>query len=94
MLTALTINNVVLIDRLAIEFGKGFCALTGETGAGKSILLDSLGLALGGRSEAGLVRKETEQATVTAEFQIEKKHPVFALLAGQGLEAGLKVLPR
>jgi DNA repair protein RecN (Recombination protein N) len=65
MLRTLHIKNVVLIDQLTVEFSQGFCALTGETGAGKSILLDSLGLALGGRSESGLVRKGADQAQVT-----------------------------
>ena len=56
MLIGLSIRNVVLIERLEIGFDRGLCALTGETGAGKSILLDALGLALGARSDAGLVR--------------------------------------
>lgn len=88
MLVSLSINNVVLIDRLGIEFHSGFNALTGETGAGKSILLDALGLALGARSEAGLVRKGADAAQVIAEFLPAKKHPAFALLkeAGIGIE--------
>lgn len=56
MLSALAINNIVLIDRLHLDFGRGLSVLTGETGAGKSILLDAFGLALGSRGEAGLVR--------------------------------------
>ena len=56
MLTSLTVRDVVLIDRLALDFPAGLCVLTGETGAGKSILLDALGLALGVRAEARLVR--------------------------------------
>ncbi|GJL86098.1 MAG: DNA repair protein RecN [Micavibrio sp.] len=80
MLTSLSIKNVVLIDQLTIEFEEGFCALTGETGAGKSILLDSLGLSLGARSESSLVRKGTEQAQVTATFEIEESHPSLSLL--------------
>src|SRR5207237_1155896 len=86
MLAALTISNVVLIEKLNVEFQAGFCALTGETGAGKSILLDALGLALGVRAEAGLVRKGAEQASVSAEFHVAKKHPVLDLLQEQGLE--------
>lgn len=87
MLKALHIRNVVLIDHLALEFSSGLAALTGETGAGKSILLDSLGLALGGRADAGLVRRGTDQASVTVEFDLDPKsgHPVFALLAEHGL---------
>ena len=62
------ISNVVLIDKLNLEFGAGLNILTGETGAGKSILLDALSLALGGRADAGLVRHGTDMATVIAEF--------------------------
>ncbi len=87
MLTLLHIKNVVLIDQMSLEFRSGLSALTGETGAGKSILLDSLGLALGMRAEAGLVRKGTEQAVVSAEFELEANHPVFDLLKKQGIDA-------
>ena len=68
MLRSLTINNVVLIDKLDIDFDKGFSVLTGETGAGKSILLDSLGLVLGKRAETSLIRKGEEKLSVTATF--------------------------
>ena len=68
MLTALSIRDVVLIERLDLSFGPGLTVLTGETGAGKSILLDSLGLALGARADAGLVRAGAAQASVTACF--------------------------
>lgn len=87
MLSLLHIKNVVLIDQMSIEFHSGLSALTGETGAGKSILLDSLGLALGMRAEAGLVKKGTEQAVVSAEFHLDESHSVFALLKEQGIEA-------
>lgn len=70
MLTRLNISNIVLIERLNIEFGSGLNVLTGETGAGKSILLDALALALGARGDAGLVRRGTDGASVTAEFDI------------------------
>jgi DNA repair protein RecN (Recombination protein N) len=86
MLVSLSIQNVVLIDRLNIAFESGLCALTGETGAGKSILLDALGLALGGRSESGLVRRGADQAGVTAVFEAGKKHPSHKILEGAGLE--------
>ena len=86
MLVSLDIKNVVLIEQLAIDFKGGFCALTGETGAGKSILLDSLGLALGGRSDAGLVRNGAEQAAVTAEFSVAGNHPVLAVLQKADIE--------
>ena len=85
MLTALSIRDVVLIERLDLAFGPGLTVLTGETGAGKSILLDSLGLALGARSEAGLVRAGAEQASVAAVFAPPAGHPTFTLLAEQGI---------
>ncbi|MGC1410128.1 MAG: DNA repair protein RecN [Acetobacteraceae bacterium] len=87
MLTAISIRDVVLIERLDISFGRGLTVLTGETGAGKSILLDSLGLALGARADAGLVRAGAAQASVTACFAPPVGHPATALLADQGLEA-------
>ncbi len=80
MLSSLNIRNVVLIERLHIDFSSGFCALTGETGAGKSILLDSMGLALGTRAEARLVRKGADEASVIASFNIENDHPVYDVL--------------
>ena len=94
MLRTLHIRNVVLVDQLTVEFSTGFCALTGETGAGKSILLDSLGLALGGRSDSGLVRKGTDQAQVSAEFDCPTDHPLHALLAEQGFESGEMIVLR
>src|SRR6185312_16128072 len=87
MLTALSIRDVVLIERLDLSFGQGLTVLTGETGAGKSILLDSLGLALGARAEAGLVRSGTEQASVTACFSPPAGHPVLDVIREQGLDA-------
>lgn len=86
MLTSLTIRNVVLIEELTINFKVGLCALTGETGAGKSILLDSMGLALGARSESSLVRKGTEQASVTAVFEMPDLHVSEKLLNEAGLD--------
>ncbi|MXO50333.1 DNA repair protein RecN [Erythrobacter gaetbuli] len=68
MLTRLAIRNIVLIDALDLKFGRGLGVLTGETGAGKSILLDSLGLVLGNRADSGLVRAGEEKASVTASF--------------------------
>ena len=94
MLASLSIQNVVLIDRLNIEFQPGLCALTGETGAGKSILLDALGLALGARSESGLVRKGEDQASVTAEFHIGKKHQAHKILKDAEIEGGDMLLLR
>lgn len=87
MLASLAIRDVVLIERLDLSFGPGLSVLTGETGAGKSILLDSLGLALGMRAESGLVRAGQAQASVAAVFQPPAGHPAHALLAEQGMEA-------
>ncbi|AWK87527.1 DNA repair protein RecN [Azospirillum thermophilum] len=87
MLASLTIRDVVLIERLTLSFRRGLCVLTGETGAGKSILLDALGLALGARAESGLVRHGAEQAAVTAEFELSGDHPALAILKEQGLDA-------
>ena len=76
-----------MIDQMSLEFKSGLSALTGETGAGKSILLDSLGLALGMRADAGLVKKGSDQAVVSAEFNLDTQHSVYNLLKGQGIEA-------
>jgi DNA repair protein RecN (Recombination protein N) len=86
MLLSLSIRDVVLIDRLDLSLSPGLSVLTGETGAGKSILLDSLGLALGARGDAGLVRKGAAQAVVAAAFAMEPGSPVADLLAEQGIE--------
>jgi DNA repair protein RecN (Recombination protein N) len=86
MLTALAIRDVVLIEALDLEFGPGLGTLTGETGAGKSILLDALGLALGTRADSGLVRNGASQASVSAAFDLTADHPAFALLQQNGLE--------
>ena len=85
MLTGLSIRDVVLIERLDLELGPGLTVLTGETGAGKSILLDALGLALGGRAERELVRRGAERALVAASFAPPADHPARRLLAEQGL---------
>ncbi len=85
MLTALSIRDVVLIERLDLHFDAGLTVLTGETGAGKSILLDSLGLALGARADSGLVRAGAEQASVTACFMPPRGHPALELLSEQGV---------
>ena len=80
MLVSLEIRDVVLIDRLVLRFQPGLSALTGETGAGKSILLDALGLVLGARGDSGLLRQGASQAVVTASFDLPPDHPVMALL--------------
>ena len=89
MLRQLVIRDVVLIDRLTIDFGEGLGVLTGETGAGKSILLDALGLALGARADSGLVRSGQEGASVSAEFDLPPRHPALALLDEAGVEVEL-----
>jgi DNA repair protein RecN (Recombination protein N) len=87
MLASLAIRDVVLIERLDLSFGPGLTALTGETGAGKSILLDSLGLACGARADSGMVRAGQAQASVTACFLPPEGHPSFAILEEQGIAA-------
>ena len=87
MLASLAIRDVVLIERLDLQFGPGLSVLTGETGAGKSILLDSLGLALGMRAESALVRAGQSQASVAAVFTPPAGHPAHAILAEGGMEA-------
>ncbi|EQB08726.1 DNA repair protein RecN [Sphingobium quisquiliarum P25] len=87
MLTTLSIRNVVLIEALDLEFGAGLGVLTGETGAGKSILLDSLGLALGARADSGLVRSGEAQASVSATFEPPAPdHRAARLLADNGID--------
>src|SRR5436190_16157588 len=86
MLARLSIRDIVLIERLDIEFSRGLAVLTGETGAGKSILLDAFALALGGRGDATLVRHGAEQGQVTATFDVPKQHPATKILADNGLE--------
>jgi len=88
MLASLAIRDVVLIDRLTLEALPGLSVLTGETGAGKSILLDALGLALGARAEARLVRQGAAQASVSAGFLLPTSHPARRLLSEQSLEQG------
>ena len=94
MLIALSIRDIVLIDRLNLTFGEGLTVLTGETGAGKSILLDSLGLAMGARAEVGLVRAGAEQASVAAVFAPPAGHPVFGVLAEHGIDVEDEVVLR
>ena len=86
MLTALSIRDVVLVDVLDLEVEDGLTVLTGETGAGKSIILDALGLALGGRGEAGLVRSGAKQAVATAVFTAPDDADLIALIAERGFE--------
>jgi DNA repair protein RecN (Recombination protein N) len=87
VLRQLSVRNIVLVEQLDLEFEGGLGVLTGETGAGKSILLDALGLALGARADAGLVRSGEESASVSAEIDLPAGHSAHALLKEQGLEA-------
>ncbi len=87
MLVQLSIRDIVLIERLDIEFSNGLSVLTGETGAGKSILLDSLALALGGRGEGGLVRNTVDEGSVTAVFEPQDGHPIHKVLSENGISA-------
>src|SRR5215475_317705 len=85
MLSRLSIRDIVLIDRLDIDFADGLAVLTGETGAGKSILLDAFALALGGRGDQALVRQGVEQGQVTAVFDVARDHPARALLVANDI---------
>jgi DNA repair protein RecN (Recombination protein N) len=90
MLQSLSIRDFVLIEKLDLTFARdpisGLGALTGETGAGKSILIDALGLALGARAESGVVRRGATQASIAASFDLPKKHAAHAILTEQGLD--------
>ncbi|MEL6791508.1 MAG: DNA repair protein RecN [Pseudomonadota bacterium] len=88
MLTALHIQDIVLIDQLSLSLGEGLTALTGETGAGKSILLDALGLACGGRASRTAVREGADQGVVTVAFEPGTDHPVWSVLTENGLDSG------
>lgn len=80
MLTHLSIRDVVVVDKLDVDFQPGLCVLTGETGAGKSIVLDALGLSLGSRSDAGLIRSGADKLSVTASFSVADTHPANTCL--------------
>ena len=86
MLRRLSIRNIVLIDALDLDFDAGLGAMTGETGAGKSILLDALGAALGARANADLVRMGADKGSATAEFDLDDDHPAWVWLREQGHE--------
>jgi DNA repair protein RecN (Recombination protein N) len=94
MLVRLTIRDIVLIDRLDLEFGVGLSILTGETGAGKSILLDALALALGARGDGALVRHGQPQGQVTAVFEAPADLPALSLAREQGVETNGELLMR
>lgn len=86
MIVSLAIKDIVLIDRLQMDFEDGLCVLSGETGAGKSILLTGIGLAIGARSERGLVRRGRDQGSVTAEVEVDDDHAVWKTLDSQDIE--------
>lgn len=88
MLTGLSIRDIVLIDKLALSFTDGLTVLTGETGTGKSILLDSLGLALGARADRALVRQGAERGVVSASFSVAKSHPACRKLDDMAVDHG------
>ena len=94
MLKHLTIRDMLIIDRLELEFSSGLNVLTGETGAGKSILLDSLGFVLGWRGRSELVRKGAEQGEVCAVFELQTDHPAFKAVQEAGLADGQDVILR
>ncbi|WP_370286482.1 DNA repair protein RecN [Pseudooceanicola nanhaiensis] len=94
MLRGLEIRDMLIIDRLELDFRPGLNALTGETGAGKSILLDSLGFVLGWRGRAELVRQGAEQGEVTAEFELAEGHPAWSVLEEAGIPAGDELILR
>src|SRR6516164_8999305 len=88
MLAALSIRDIVLIDKLELSFGEGLTVFTGETGAGKSIVLDSLSLSLEARGDGGLVRSGAQSASVTACFDLNLDHPASGLLREYELDEG------
>src|SRR5690349_11909853 len=94
MLARLSIRDIVLIERLDIDFASGLSVLTGETGAGKSILLDAFALALGARGDASLVRHGAEQGQVTASFDVTPGHPVWSILAANDIAPGDELILR
>ena len=94
MLTALSIRDIVLIEKLDLSLDGGLTILTGETGAGKSILLDSLGLALGARGDSSLVRTGQARGSVTAAFSMPPTHLAFKLLEEQGVDADGEIIIR
>src|SRR6478735_723585 len=94
MLARLSIRDIVLIDRLDMDFASGLSVLTGETGAGKSILLDAFALALGARGDANLVRAAAEQGQVTAIFELAASHPARAMLAASDIPPDDQLLLR
>src|SRR6185312_11728919 len=94
MLSRLSIRDIVLIERLDIDFAGGLAVLTGETGAGKSILLDAFALALGARGDVALVRQGAEQGQVIAAFELKRSHPARAVLKANDIAADDELILR
>ena len=94
MLVHLSIRDIVLIDKLDVDFARALTALTGETGAGKSIVLDAFTLALGARGDAALVRQGAEQGQVVAMFEVPASHPAFRILKANDLDADSELILR
>src|ERR1700731_1147556 len=95
MLAALTVRDIVLIESACLEFARGLNVLTGETGAGKSILLDALGLAAGGRGQGrASVRPGSQQGSATALFEPPMDHAARAILQAQSIAAGEGIVLR
>ncbi len=94
MLVQLAIRDIVLIDKLDLEFGRGLTVLTGETGAGKSILLDAFSLSLGARGDGSLVRQGEAQGQITAVFELASDHPALAAARAQDIEAESELILR
>ncbi|MEQ1889798.1 MAG: DNA repair protein RecN, partial [Alphaproteobacteria bacterium] len=94
MLVGISIRNLVLIDRLDLQITPGLTVLTGETGAGKSILLDALGLATGARADSALIRTGCDQAVASAEFTVQQNHPAIMHLTAQGIDTADGVILR
>ena len=93
MLKSLSVRNVVLIDSLNLEFSGGLSVFSGETGAGKSILLDSLGLLLGNRADSGLIRSGADKLTVSGVFELaDKNNPFFCLCAENDIEVDDEII--
>ena len=92
MLKELIVRNIVLIEKLHVEFEKGLSVLTGETGTGKSILLDSLGLITGNRVDYSLIRNGETEASVTAIFYLVKTHPVKFVLKKYNIETENEII--
>ncbi|MEL6830314.1 MAG: AAA family ATPase, partial [Pseudomonadota bacterium] len=86
MLAELSIRSLVLVERLDIEVSTGLTAVTGETGAGKSVLLDAVGLLIGAVADRGLIKAGADRASVRGSFSLNGDHPVWGVLSGHGVD--------